>query len=939
MGERSNELNNAMFIRTASKRGAPTDNSLTLQLSKHQKAESEPKAFSPYYQKLDDSPGNMIYHRGTPEKYTELTPKMENPFDWLPSSVVDRYKSRKITRLYDWQEDLLNKEHVKFRGNFIYSLPTSGGKTLVSEILLLKTVYEHGSRCPIQSPSKSPSTPLRSPSHKKVQYQSGMLILPFVTLVEEKCAAFRSLIQGSTMDNCQEVIVESYFGTQGTSPPPPPPALYICTIEKANGVLNALFQSQRIHELQTVVIDEFHMIGESGGRGITLELLVGKLLSGAKHIQLIGMSATIPNLRELSDWINGVNYVYDFRPIELRTHVVCNERICLAEDFRGEKTSEDGKELNTSSWPLPALSDTEMQAINTPTTRGAKLNIRVDSGFDALFKLVNEVFMLHSTVVFCPTKAGAEATAFALAEKLLALRNSTGDVGSMIDTTITMHARDTDVNFTPSLAKLLAYRVAYHHSGLTSEERSVIEEAFRKKRILLLCCTSTLAAGVNLPVRRVILKSPYVGTGFIKKSQFLQMIGRAGRAGLDDFGEAYLMCHEKDRSKVFELIQSVTESVCSNIHTCLSIHTKTNGAPSALADTSSKIEFVLARYALEIIGCTICSLQCHVLNSFANLFGYGQHADVIESAALSGLQILHQNGFISLQNNLSDDGHIHMPTQATTHNHYALTKLGDSVLRSNLAIADAIMVYAELKATMNAGLIMSSDLHLMYLLTPLRDALEPNWEVYQRIFGNLGASELYIAETLHVSEYVIQQRAAGIRNPLVGADRPGPQRMLFATGRFWSTLILCNLLNEMPMEDLTRKYQISIAGAQSLMRSASYFVHKMVIFCETMEWYALHSIISAFVARIGYGVKPDILPLMFVRGIQSARARVLCQAGISTVKALATATPEDIHRRVECVLKKRAERYKKTFPTFFTLTTAQNLVRNAKLALAEQTKE
>ena len=125
--------------------------------------------------------------------------------------------------------------------------------------------------------------------------------------------------------------------------------------------------------------------------------------------------------------------------------------------------------------------------------------------------------------------------------------------------------RSLPVGLDEVLEKTIIRGVGYHHAGLTAEERMVVAEAYDKGVISVIVATCSLAAGINLPARRVILQGARMGRDFIGPAMLKQMRGRAGRKGKDEIGESYLCCQKEDLQEVAQLLEAELPKVESSL--------------------------------------------------------------------------------------------------------------------------------------------------------------------------------------------------------------------------------------------------------------------------------------------------------------------------------------------------------------------------------------
>ncbi|XP_014734477.1 PREDICTED: helicase POLQ-like isoform X1 [Sturnus vulgaris] len=744
------------------------------------------------------------------------------PFYGLPSKVKDLFRQlRGIETLYEWQHDCLMLESLQQRKNLIYSLPTSGGKTLVAEIIILQELL--------------------------CRQKDVLMILPYVAIVQEKVRGLSSF--GIELG----FLVEEYAGSKGRFPPIKrrvKKSLYIATIEKGHALVNSLIETERIDDLGLVVVDELHMLGE-GSRGAILEITLAKILYTSKKTQIIGMSATLNNVRDLQKFLQAEYYTNNFRPVELKEYIKIRDTI-YAVDSKAENGFAFSRFLN-----FKYSSNLE----------------KADP--DHIIALVTEVIPKYSCLIFCPTKKSCENVA-SLVCKYLKKEFRAHREKEKQDLIKNLKSIGNGT-VCPVLKQTIPFGIAYHHSGLTNDERKSIEETYCAGVLCLLACTATLAAGVNLPARRVILRSPYVGNDFMKKNQYKQMIGRAGRAGIDSAGESILIVQEKDKHLVQDLVHSPLENCYSNLLLEL-----TKGMQSLLLSLVGLKIAVTHEEVDNFMCCTLLGVQQQLLPKEKSL------SEVVKD----GLENLIEKGL--LKGKISEQDH-------NSKSSLTITPLGKATYKGSIDLAYCNLLYRDLKKGLE-GLVLQSNLHLLYLSTPydMTSTCSPDWMIYFRQFNQLSAAERKVADIVGVPESFITKKASGqaIKKNVDNA----------VVNRLYLTFVLYSLLKETNIWSVSERFNMSRGYVQNLLSSAASFASCLLHFCEELEeFWVYKALLTELTKQLTYCVKTELIPLMEVAGVLEARAKQLYNAGYKTLAHLANANPEILVKMIEHLSRRQAK--------------------------------
>jgi helicase len=565
----------------------------------------------------------------------------------------------------------------------------------------------------------------------------------------------------------------------------------VATSEKVDSLLRN--DASWLEDVDCVVADEIHLVDDAG-RGPTLEVTLARLRALNPDLQVVGLSATIANADEIADWLDADLVTADWRPIELCTGVHYGDAI----------NYDDG-----STEPAP-VGDGER-----PTAALVRDTV-ADGG---------------STLVFVNSRRNAAKAAQRLGEAVETLLSSEERIELREVAAEIRGASDTDTS--EDLAACVERGAAFHHAGLTSTQRSLVEEAFRDRLLKVVSATPTLAAGVNTPSRRVIVRDwrRYSGDiGGMKALDVLevhQMFGRAGRPGRDPYGEALLLAEDHDEYE--ELFERYVR-----------------GEP----------EPVRSKLAAEP------AMRTHLLATVASGV-----ADTIDGVLdfLSGTLYAEQ----------TDDG---AQLERVVENTVEYLIANDFLVRTDVGLAAT-----ELGAVVSR--IYLDPMSAATIVDGLGDTEDPTaFGLYHLVARTPDLYELFLrsGDRENYTELAYER----------DAEIPGEMPSEFEDGRFEDWLAACKTArmledwaNEVAEDTITDRYGVGPGDIRGKVEATGWLLEAAESLSTTVG--AGHEpAISRARRRVADGVTEELLPLTGVREVGRKRARKLFDAGIESPEAL-----------------------------------------------------
>jgi helicase len=684
--------------------------------------------------------------------------------------------------------------------NVLLASPTASGKTLIAELCAMKHVLEGGG---------------------KVIYLS-----PLRALASEKFEEFKKY-QGIAKPDGRKVAVGISTGDFDTADNwLQRYDVIVTTNEKADSLLR--HRAKWMESISAVIADEVHLLNEAD-RGPTLEIVLARLIQCNPNIQILALSATINNVDELAGWLNAKPIVTTWRPINLKEGVILQDEISYRD--------------------------------------GDSRKIEQETRFTVINLVLNTLRNGGQALIFASTRKNAVAAAKQVAnhmDKVLVPKSGSKIVRKGLEEqtkgVLEKEARKIleageHTQLSDELADLVRCGVAYHHAGLSGPHRAIIEQAFKDRRIKVLTATPTLAWGVNLPARTVIIQDyrrfeAGLGNYPIPVLDYKQMAGRAGRPKYDKFGESVIIAKTADEADY--LMENYV---------------------------LAKPERIWSRLAVEKI------IRTHVLATIASDYAHTEE----------GIYAFFRKTFYAYQYDVKAIQSVIAKILRFLHDEEMICVVGDQILATKFGKRISELYIDPLSGVIIRDALQTkppvlTEFSLLQLIAHTPD-MGPIMRPYQR-----EVDKLSITLEDHRQEFFSE-----IPDP--AGDYIGYAEFL---GEVKTALVLNNWIEEVPEDKILERFNVQPGDLYRTIENAKWLLHGIEelspVVAKNKEVTALS---AELVERVSKGIKRELLPIVALEGVGRIRGRKIFDAGYQTIEDLKHASIDELTTLVGPALAKK----------------------------------
>ena len=574
--------------------------------------------------------------------------------------------------------------------------------------------------------------------------------------------------------------------------------LIVLTSEKTDSLLR--HKAPFLQQVGVVVVDECHMITDVS-RGPTLEVTITRLKKLNPATLFLMLSATIANAEELAGWLKAKLVKSDFRPVKLHEGVYFDSKIWFEES---PSIVIDGEEA-------------------------AEILIAEDT-----------VKMNKQAIIFASSRRNAEAIAERCSKPI---KKRLSPEESQVLEELSKEVLSAVEHSTPQckrLAECIKGGVAFHHAGLAGKQRLLVEDAFRNRQVKIIAATPTLAAGVDLPAYRVLIRDArryYPGAGFIfiPVLEYEQMRGRAGRPRYDKEGQSILLAHSEMEAR--ELYNRFVLGEPEQIQSKLAV------------------EPVLRMHVLALIATEVVSDEAEIENFFAQTFWGHQFKDIsfIKEKLAKILKQLAKWDFIS-----------------TRSEGYVATKLGKRV--SELYI-DPLTAHHFIEAIQR---YQATDFGILQMISSSRE-LSPQLKVRKKDFDII-LNELSLREHKLMSN--VPKEWDLDYDDFLNSVKTG--------------IAFEDWISESGEDILYKKYNLTPGELHSKKEIADWLLYSIDEVSAIIGKPEASTLCRRLRIRMHYGVKEELLQLIKLKNIGRIRARLLWNNNLKTLADLRNANPREL---------------------------------------------